>query len=118
MFTLNGDVRRSRDGLRARSFSRNPASVAASVSGIGVEQRQGPVPQVIESVTDAGTLDGQIILEPQCLQMVQRPDAIKNVITQFRTSLFNSYSYNSYSHKDCLLHLSMYPIKQIIFRFD
>lgn len=71
MYTEHGDVGGRRDGRRTERFGRDLAAVAAGMAGIGVEQGQRPVPQVVKSVSYSRRLDGRIVLEPQRLQVVQ-----------------------------------------------
>ena len=43
------------------------------MAGIGIEQGQRSIPQIVECVSDSRVLDGLIVFEPECLQVIERP---------------------------------------------
>lgn len=70
---LHHDAGRGRDGLGAARAQPHGARVHARVRHVGLEQRQRPVPGVVEAVQHAAVLHGDAVLEPQRLELVQRP---------------------------------------------
>ena len=90
--TEDGDVGLGLDGRLAGRFGGDAAGVAALVGRLGVEQRQRPVPQIVERVRHAGLLDGHVVLEPARLDVVQRPASPAGPVTNQRKNSVKTQS--------------------------